>query len=420
MADKQLPHSLEAEEAVLGALLIDNDAYFNVCNTLTADDFFRDKNRTIYVTRQRMDFCDQVTMAHELSKSHHLEEVGGAAYLSHLIANCASSVHAAHYAEILHNLGNARRIIKAGVAIQDMGFEQRQDGVTEAIKLLLGMEGRSRNMVSPDELADYAFARFDKLANEELKPVLFGLQTLDRLGGMQPGELVILGGETEMGKTTMLDQIARHQAPNPVLFCTTEMTRAQWAQRQIARIMHTYMQNLGNADYIKKHMREILDASMEFRKTNVHIITGGVSVNEIYTEAASLNGCCLIVIDYLQRLKGVRASYESVSSASREIADMAKILETPIVLSSQLSRDSQIGKDGKVINRPLLTRLKDSGNIENDADWVMFIQREKGAKKGTPDFLKAKLLIEKHKQGGDHLELGMTFIPHEQMYKEDV
>jgi replicative DNA helicase len=417
MTDKVFPHSLESEEAVLGSLLIDSSAYYTICNDLRPDDFYRDKNCWIYEARQKLDVCDQVTMAHQLERDGRLEAIGGAAYLSHLIAHVATSVHIEYYADILRKMGNARRLIRAGARISDLGYEQKEDGVSEALKEVLSLKGKNRDIVSPEDLSEFALGYYDGLANGDITPIRFGIKTLDLLGGMQPGELVVLGAETEMGKTTWLNQIARNQK-GPVLFCTTEMTRAQWSQREVARIMRIRMEQLGNPFYLKAHKREWLQAVEDMKKSNLHILVGSVTTKQIYAEAANLPGCCLIIIDYLQRLKGVRATYESVSSASREIADMAKSLETPVILSSQLSRDSSVGKDGKVINRPLLTRLKDSGNIENDSDWVMFIKRNKEAKHNTPEFLMAELIVEKHKQGGNHPTVKLKFNVESQTYEE--
>ena len=417
MTDKIMPHDLSAEEAVLGSLLIDNSSYFEVSPFLAPDDFYRDKNRWIYEARQKMDVCDQVTMAHQLANDGRLEAIGGAAYLSNLIANTATSVHIKYYADILHKLGDSRRLINVGNRISDLGFEQKEDGLTEALKDLLSLKKKGRDLVTPTDLSEYSFKYFDGLANGDVTPIRFGIPTLDKLGGMQPGELVIIGAETEMGKTTLLNQIARAQK-GPVLFCTTEMTRAQWAQREIARLMRVPMQFLGQPIYIKDHWEAILQATEDIRKSNVHIVVGSITTKQVYYEASNLPGCCLIIIDYLQRLKGVRASYESVSGASREIADIAKTLETPLILSSQLSRESQVAKDGSLVKRPLLTRLKDSGNIENDADWVMFIKRDKQAQPGTPKFLEATIEVGKHKQGGDHPEIKMVFVPTEQKYVE--
>ena len=414
---KVMPHSLESEEAVLGALLIDNAAYFDISSYLEPDDFYRDKNRWIYEARQKLEMCDQVTMAHQLALDGRLEAMGGAAYLSQLIANVATSVHIKYYADILHKLGDSRRLINVGNRISDIGYEQKEDGLTEALKDLLSLKKKGRDLVTPIDLSDFAFDYFDGLGNGKLIPIRFGIPGLDRIGGMQPGELVIIGGETEQGKTTLLNQIARAQK-GPVLFCTTEMTRAQWAQREIARLMRVPMQCLGRPEYIRDHWAEIRDATATMRESNVHIVVGSITTKQVYYEAANLPGCSLIIIDYLQRMKGVRASYESVSSASREIADIAKTLETPLILSSQLSRESQVGKDGNLVKRPLLTRLKDSGNIENDADWVMFIKRDKQAQAGTPKALEATIAVEKHRQGGDHLEIPLVFVPTEQAYKE--
>lgn len=421
MADKVVPYNIEAEEAVLGSLLIDSDSYYQVCEFLKTDDFYRDKNMWVYEARIQLEddrvICDQVTLAHQLAKNGKLEAVGGAAYLSHLVANVATSVHIVYYAQILNKLGDFRRLIKIGASISDLGFEQKETAFTEALDLILKTQKKGKDVVDPYDLSEFALGYYDGLANGEITPVQFGIPTLDALGGMMPGELVVVGGETEVGKTTILNQIAAYQN-GPVLFCTTEMTRAQWAQREVARRMKIPMGRLNNPRYVAENIVPLMKAIEELKTSNVHTVMGSISTKAIYYAAANLSGCKLIIIDYLQRLKGVRATYESASMVSREIADIAKSLEIPIVLSSQLNRESQIGKDGMLMKRPLLTRLKDSGNIENDADWVIFIEREKGAEPLTPGFLMATLFVEKHRQGGDHKKIRIRFNPFEQRYEE--
>ena len=216
-----------------------------------------------------------------------------------------------------------------------------------------------------------------------------------------------------MGKTTTLHQIAEYQK-GPVLYCTTEMTEAQWVRRSGAQVLQVPMSKLGDIKYIKEHEADWVRASALLAEGSIHVIVGSITPSQIYAEAMKIDNLQLIIVDYLQRLRGVEASYNSVSMASRALADIAKDTNIPLIVASQLSRDFE--KDGK--KKPYLDRLKDSGNIENDADLVMFVERNKDARPGTPERLLASIFVAKHKQGGEHIEVKLRFDPKTQRYEE--
>jgi replicative DNA helicase len=758
--DKTLPHNIEAEEAVLGSVLIDSERYWEVC-TLNAEDFYRDKNVWVWEAIQAVDLRNQVTIAHELANKGRLEAVGGAAYLSHLVGNCGSSVHARYYADIVKLCSDSRKLIRASGNIEAIGYEQKPNMIDLSLSEILSLRADTGGVFTPRQLAEHTIDHYSRLASGELHMTYFGIRSLDLLGGMQPGEYVVVGGETEMGKglvhgttvltpqgwvkveklktgdtvfdeegmptkvlgvypqgerqcyrfifsddtfiendsehlwkvqtkysrhcrqtgrgatnshyqewrviptseivkrcglgevnirkrlilptnkpinfkkepvpldpyllglllgdgsfrdstpklstteeemlvyikaigitikriapnkgdyrllgisgiirslklnglystnkyiphqylfndidtrlsilrglmdtdgyingngraiefytsserlaedvmflvrslggicnlrthsakytyrgqrregklayritirfndlnpfklkrkadkynvalktcdrvihriedigshqttclrvdsptamfiakdfivthnTTLLKQIANAQK-GEVLYATTEMTKDQWAQRVLASAMHIPMSRLGSEAFVKNNIDNIILASGKMDTENITIITGSITPNRIRAEASKIANLKLIIVDYLQRMRGVTANYESVSIASRDLADMAKDTNIPLIVASQLSRENPQAKEKK----QLIDRLKDSGNIANDADWIVFISRNKNAKPHTEEYLDAKLNVEKHKQGGEHPEVPMKFDIDSQCYHE--
>lgn len=412
--DKTLPHNIEAEEWVLGSVLIDSERYWDVC-ILTADDFYREKNMWVWEAIQSVDMRDQLTVAHALANKGRLEAIGGAAYLSHLVGNVGSSVHARYYADIVKLCSDSRKLIRASATIEAIGYDQKPNMIDLSLAEILSLRADTGGVFTPRQLAEHTIDHYSKLASGELHMTYFGIRSLDLLGGMQPGEYVVVGGETEMGKTTLLKQIANAQK-GEVLYATTEMTKDQWAQRVLASAMHVPMARLGSESFIKNNIDNIILASGKIDTENITIITGSITPNRIRAELAKIPDCKLVIVDYLQRLRGVTANYESVSIASRDLADMAKDTNIPIIVASQLSRENPQAKEKK----QLIDRLKDSGNIANDADWIIFISRNKNAQPHTEEYLDAKLNVEKHKQGGEHPVVEMKFNLDTQCYDEKV
>jgi replicative DNA helicase len=410
--DKTLPHNIEAEESVLGSVLIDSERYWEVC-TLNAEDFYRDKNVWVWEAIQSVDMRNQVTVAHALANKGRLEAIGGASYLSHLVGNCGSSVHARYYADIVKLCSDSRKLIRASGNIESIGYEQKPNMIDLSLSEILSLRADTGGVFTPRQLAEHTIDHYSRLASGELHMTYFGIRSLDLLGGMQPGEYVVVGGETEMGKSTLLKQIANAQK-GEVLYATTEMTKDQWAQRVLASAMHIPMSRLGSEAFVKNNIDNIILASGKMDTENITIITGSITPNRIRAEASKIANLKLIIVDYLQRMRGVTANYESVSIASRDLADMAKDTNIPLIVASQLSRENPQAKEKK----QLIDRLKDSGNIANDADWIIFISRNKNAKPHTEEYLDAKLNVEKHKQGGEHPEIPMKFDLESQWYHE--
>lgn len=423
MIDPKPQQNNEAEESVLGSLLINSDSYFSI-SFLKPSDFFREKNAWIYqvcieLINKGID-CDQLTVAHNLALKERLEAVGGAAYLSHLVGNVATSVHIVYYAEIVQRCSQYRSLGLLAKQIEDIAFAgglDFEDSFSKVLHSVVSINKQNRNKLR-DGLSrrDRAGDTYEGYFEGSIQRTFFGVPSLDKLGGMANGEIIVLCGETKMGKSTMAKQIADYVAKDgPVLYFTGEMTVDQWNQRDIAKILKVPMRKLADADFIKEHFDEIMKAIEQIKNSNMAIVCGSVAPEEIYGYAVNIPDLRLIVVDYLQLIRGVTADYKSTSLASSEIARTAKEMEIPILVLSQLARDNTKNPADK---KPWTQRLKDSGNIENDCDWALNISRNQNAKLGTKESREAVLNIGYHRQGGERLNIPLEYDYDEQIYLE--
>jgi replicative DNA helicase len=424
MTSDRLPiHDISAEEAVLGSILVDSQAYYKV-TSLKAEDFYREKNLWVYqavieLAKNGIE-RDQLTVAHELANKGRLEACGGAAYLSHLVANVATSVNVKYYADIVTRCAAYRRLLSAAAAIENIAYDGGLDfekSLADVLRLVVGLKKNTRSKVrTPKDRAESAIEMYSGYADGTIRRTAFGIPTLDKMGGMAPGSYNVLCGETKMGKTSIAKQIADFVAVDgPVLYATGEMTEPQWNQRDIARILHQPMKYLANQQFIVDHLDDILRATGTVAEGNIHTITGSVSPEDIYAEACNIEGLKLIVVDYLQILRGVTADYKLTSQASSAIARIAKETEIPVLALSQLSRDNAKNPADR---KPWTQRLKDSGNIENDADLVLNISRDQDAKPGSRGYREATLSIGFSRQGGERIAISLEFNYDWQIYLE--
>ena len=423
MIDKQPQHDVEAEESVLGALLIDSDKYFSI-SFLQPRDFFREKNSWIYqacieLINNGVD-CDQLTVAHKLSLNEKLGAIGGASYLSHLISQVATTVHILHYAEIVKRCSQYRELGQLAVKIEDIAFKgglNFDESFSDVLHSVVSLNKQNRNKLRDGlNRSERAEDIYQGYFEGSIERTFFGIPSLDKLGGMANGEIVVLCGETKMGKSTIAKQIADYVARlGSVLYFTGEMTVDQWNQRDIAKSLKVPMRKLADMDFVREHFDEIMKAKEATKNSNISIVCGSVAPEEIYGYAVNLPDLRLIVVDYLQLIRGVTADYKSTSLASSEIARTAKEMEIPILVLSQLARDNAKKPEDK---KPWTQRLKDSGNIENDCDWALNISRNQNAKLGTKESREAVLNIGYHRQGGERLNIPLLYSYDEQIYDE--
>jgi len=396
MADEKLPpHDIEAEEAVLGSLLIDPDAILKIAASLKPEDFFSETNRAIYQAcfslYQRNEVINQITAAHELMRLDKLEQVGGAAFLSHLISSVPTSLHVEYYAQIVSNTAMMRRLISAAGQIEALGYEASPDveaslNKAEDILFQVRMRREPRDFIPiRDALGQY----FDKggpptaLREGELPYVLTGFAALDdRLGGLQRSDLIVLGARPSLGKTSLALNIARNAAVNQkacVALCSLEMSRDAVVQRLLASESGVDSKRVRSGQFTEQDEVKIMQASGILSEAPIYIDDSPqLRVLDIRSKVRRLHfehKIDLIVIDYLQLIQGdgkAETRVQEISKITRSLKTLARELNVPVLTVSQLSR----AVEWRASHVPELADLRESGSIEQDADVVLFIYRD--------------------------------------------
>src|SRR5687768_10628787 len=392
--ERTLPHNLDAEKSVLGAILIHNEAFNHAAELIDAHDFFRNAHGRIFekmvALSERGDAIDFVTLKEELSKSGELEEVGGPAYVASLADGVPRSANVEYYARIVKEKSTLRSLIASANKILAEAYVGEQEPdllLDEAERAIFSIaEDRIRaGFVPLRDLVQGSFATIEKL--QQTKGLVTGVPTgfidLDEMtSGLQPSDLVLVAARPSMGKTSFVLNIAQHIGTSTdmtVGFFSLEMSKEQLFMRMLtseARIdAHRFRSGFLN----EKDYGRLSHALGTLAEAKVFIDdAASIGVLEMRAKARRLkaeHGLNLLVIDYLQLMQG-RGRFESrqqeVSSISRSLKGLAKELNVPIVALSQLSRASETRAD----HRPQLSDLRESGALEQDADVVMFIYRE--------------------------------------------
>ena len=411
------PHNLEAEESLLGAMLLSRDAIASAVEACSADDFYKPAHGHIFEAITSLygqgEPADPVTVADELRRADLLEAIGGVAILSSLQANTPATSNAGRYARIVEEHALLRRLIGVAGEIAEMGYSVPEDVaqvVDEAESLVFRVaQRRVADTLKPikdllEESLDRLEALFDR--GESITGVPSGYLDLDeQLAGLQPSNLVIIGARPAMGKTSFALGMAANaamEAQVPVLFFSLEMSHSEISQRLLcaeARVDATRMRNgrLHESDWPK-----ITHAIGRLAEAPIYIDDNpNVTVMDIRAKARrmkSRDGLGLVVIDYLQLMTG-RAKAENrqveVSEISRSLKILARELEVPVVALSQLSRNLEMRAD----KRPVLADLRESGSLEQDADVVMFIYRDEIYDPESSDRGTAEIIVAKHRNG---------------------
>jgi len=402
--EKLPPHDIDAEESVNGSLLIDGKAIYDIADLLKTEDFYSEQNRWIYnaclTLYQRDEAIDQITVAQELDRQAKLEKCGGGAYLSHLISVVPTSLDIEHYARIVYRLSIMRQMISAANKISDIGYEADPNvddslGRAESLLFKLRRGQGSRDLTHIREVLDKYFetpVSLDERA-QELPYIPSSFDSLDEyLGGFQRSDLIIVGGRPSMGKTSLALNIIRNAAVEKkacVALFSLEMARDSLVLRLLSsesgvnsrRIrLHTgYDEERKNDNKWEDEEKRIMDATGILSEASIYIDdTPMLRVSEMRTKALRLSaklGIDLVIVDYLQLMQGDRRidnRVQEVSEISRSLKGLARELNAPVIAASQLSR----APEGRASHEPLLSDLRESGSIEQDADVVLFIYRD--------------------------------------------
>ena len=393
-AEKLLPHDLEAEEAVVGSLLIDGDSLLRVVPLIKPEDFYRDKNQICFAACvslfQRSEAIDQVTLARELSRTNQLDVVGGMAYLSHLVSITPTSAHSEYYAQTVARTATMRKLIDAASKISAIGY-----GDTEDVEVTLRQAEDVLFQVRSGQ-TDRGFVPLRNIYDQYLQdraavvepfvqgggPIMAGYSELDELlGGMQPSDLLILGARPGLGKSALVLNISMSAARNGAVvgIFSLEMSREQLALRILSADAEIDAHRLRLGLYTDADEQRIIDSIGQLSELPVYIddtpFQGMVEMRSKSRRLSLEHGLDLLVVDYLQLIQGRGRGdnrVQEISEISRSLKGMARDLRVPVITCSQLSRVVE-NRPG---HRPQLSDLRDSGSIEQDADVVLFIHRE--------------------------------------------
>jgi replicative DNA helicase len=418
-AERTLPHNLEAERSVLGAILVHNDAFNTAAQVIDGRDFYRDAHRRIFdrmvALSERGEAIDFITLKEELSRGGELEEVGGPAYVASLVDGVPRATNVEYYARIVKEKATLRSLIYAANKILTNAYEADQESdliLDEAESSIFAVadDRLKAGFVPMRDLVKDSFPKIEQLF--EHKRLVTGVPTgfvdLDEMTrGLQPGDLVIVAARPSMGKTSLVLNIAQHvavQADYTVGFFSLEMSkeslfiRLLTAEAQIDS--HRLMSgHIADRDYSRiSHALERLSSMRLFIDD-----TANIGVLEMRAKSRRLqaeHGLSLIVVDYIQ-LMSARGRYENrtleLASISRSLKGLAKELNVPIVVLSQLSRAPESRSD----HRPQLSDLRESGALEQDADVVVLIYRDDAYNRdpNNPDAGTAELILAKQRNG---------------------
>ena len=420
-----IPQSIEAEEAVLGAILVNPETLTKISDSLKPQSFYKPAHREIYDAMMQLynsgDNIDIVTVSEVLNYNGKLESAGGRAYINDLAENTITTSNISHYAKIIKEKAIKRALINAGSEIVSHGYdlEPSDDSLEQAERLIYEISA-SKTATDLKHVKDMVIEAWNTIEyryehKDELAGLSTGFNSLDaQLSGLQKSDLIIIAARPAMGKTALALNIAQNVAINekvPVCIFSLEMSYSQLVQRMLCSHAEVDAQRLKTGNMLQKDWESLTNAMTEFSQAPIYIDdTSGCTLTDIRTKCRRLKSqqkdLGLIVIDYLQLMEGGSKEdrLQQISAMSRGLKILAKELDVPIICLSQLSRAVESRND----KRPMLSDLRESGSIEQDADLVMFIYREEyynKAESEDEERIKAQtkgmseIIIAKHRNG---------------------
>ena len=414
---RSLPQSIEAEQSVIGSMIIDKNSIAKVMESLEEEDFYTDGHKAKYkaiLEMFRNDMAvDLVTLLEYLKSTNMLERAGGVTYITELSASVPTTANLSAYIKIVSDKSTLRKLIKASTTIIEESYN-KQDKVESVVdiaekKIFNIAENRTSKDFEPlSDVLERGFLQIEKLFNNkgEITGVGSGFTDLDSMtSGFQSGDMILIAARPSMGKTTFALNIAEHAAlreHKSVVIFSLEMSKEQLAYKLLCSEANVDMLKLRTGALEDSDWENIARATGPLSKAKVYIDdTAGVTVMEMRSKCRRLKleyGIDLIVIDYLQLMSGGSGTdnrQQEVSEISRSIKALAKEMECPVIALSQLSRAPEQRAD----HRPMLSDLRESGSIEQDADLVMFLYRDEYYNKETEDKNIGECIIAKQRNG---------------------
>lgn len=415
--DRVPPHNIEAEESLLGAMMISKDAVLTASEIVDMDDFYRDSNREVYRAITNLysqgEPVDPVTVAEELKKMGSLEKVGGKVFIHSLVSNVPIAANARYYATIVNNNALLRRLINAATRIATMGYEVPSDiesTIDKAEQLIFDVS-KQRHKSKPSSLKELLAETFEQIEKlYDSKSYMTGLPTgyieFDKkTAGLQPSDLIVVAARPAMGKTSFALGIAQHVAlveKKALAIFSLEMSKQQLTQRLMCSEARIDASRLRSGTLRDEDWPKLSRAVGRLAEAQIFIDdTASITLLELRAKIRRLMArqeLSLIIVDYLQLMQA-GVNYENrqqeISDISRSLKILGRELNIPVIAVSQLSR----AVEQRTNKRPMLADLRESGAIEQDADLVVFIYRDEVYNEDTEDRGIAEVIIGKHRNG---------------------
>lgn len=412
--ERLMPQDIEAEQAVLGGILIDPDAVLRVAPLLEPEDFYREENGWVYeaalALHERHEPVDSLTLCGELERAGRLDLAGGLAFVTELINATPTSVHTEHYAHTVEQAATRRRMITATAVAAAAAYDEKRnvdECLAEGQSAVLDIARRGQQQaVSMSDLVRDHYDRVEHLSqNGRSTGIPTGFEDLDSiLGGMQDSDVIVLAARPSMGKTSLALNVAHAVAGEgvPVAFFSLEMSDEQLVNRVVAAEMEIDTKRLRDGDVTDADMVRYMKALGRLESLPLWVDdTPGLRTSELRSKLVQMRarqGIRLAVVDYLQLMRHgskTQGRYELMTAISQEVKAIAKEVNIPILALSQLSR----AVEGRADKRPLLSDLRESGGIEQDADVVVFIYRDEVYNRETEWPNIAETIVAKHRNG---------------------
>lgn len=426
MAEARIPpQNIEAEKAVLGALLTSKDAFDAVYGTVDTEDFYRDPHRVIYDALLRIykknKRADMILLVEELERTKKLEEVGGIAYITLLANDTSASFNVEEHARIVNEKAHLRKLIDAGNKIVGMSYEGEEEPseiIDTAERLVLAVKGAGKGETSFTSMgtliADNMELIYDIARHRgSLTGIPTGFRDLDKLtNGLQRSDLILVAARPSMGKTAFTLNLAQHAAVTSgqkVAFFSLEMSKIQLANRVLASVSGISSNKLRTGQFEDKDWASLVSASQTLSEAPLFIDdTPGLTAQDMRSKLRRLKaeqgGLDLVIVDYIQLMQGrsTKSSenrQQEISEISRNLKLIAREMNVPLVALSQLSR----GVESRTDKRPVLSDLRESGSLEQDADIVTFLYRDwyyaSEADRAAMEQDITEVIIRKHRNG---------------------
>ena len=412
------PQNIEAEQAVLGAMLIKKEAIVEVQEILQPDDFYREAHRIVYEAMVQLqnndEAVDLVTLTEQLRKSEQLDKIGGLAFITQLANAVPTAANVVYHAKIVKEKAELRSLINAATAIASAAYEDNTDVeniMDDAEKKILAVANRQNGgaFESMKSIVMRTFERINVLYESKggLTGISSGFKDLDKLtAGLQKSDLILVAARPSMGKTAFTLNIASYVGTHggKVAFFSLEMSKEQLMQRMLCAEGGIDATKLRTGQLDTQEWNKLVHVADTLSRAPIYIDdTAGITVMELRSKARRLkaeHGLDLIIIDYLQLMQGRPSKngdnrQQEISEISRSLKALARELDVPVIALSQLSRSVE----SRQIKKPMLSDLRESGSLEQDADIVMFLYREDYYDKDTENKNITDIIVAKHRNG---------------------